>query len=276
MPSENARSEIDVISKKKSRLLFLGCGASAGVPVIGCSCRVCSSEDIRDKRTRSSIYITTEGGSILVDASPDLRFQALRHAMTVPPDALFLTHTHYDHIGGLEELRAFNFLSGKPIPCYLSHESYIALEKMYYYHFLPRNQERNYTASFDYHLLPSCRGEFDILGKKVCYSTYWQGTMSVLGFRMGNAAYMTDMKEYDETSLELVRGVETLIVSASGFAGSKMQLSVDEALEFIRLAKPKRAIIMHMSHSLGYLDLSSKLPSGVEPAFDGMEIDFEW
>lgn len=262
--------------RERNKLVFLGCGSSSGVPVIGCSCPVCLSHDKKDERTRSSVYLKLPLGSILVDVSPDFRQQALEYKISSPPHALLLTHTHYDHIGGLEELRAYNFLSGRSIPCYLSHESYKSLEKMYYYHFLPKNDERSYSASFDYHVLPVTRGSFEILGKEVRYCTYTQGTMPVLGFRFGSVAYMTDMKEFDDSAIELVRGVHTLIISAARYGGSKMQLSVNEALEFIERVGPKRAILMHMSHELGYSSLASTLPEGVEPAFDGMEIDFEW
>lgn len=259
---------------KNATCLFLGCGSSTGVPVLGCSCRVCKSADPKNRRLRSSLFITLPNATLLIDAGPDFREQALRHNLIHPPSALLITHPHYDHIAGLEELRIYNFISGKPVLCYLSEESMQALEKIYYYHFIPTTESKNHTANFDFSILEQKEGSFSIQGHQIGYTTYFQGTMSVLGYRFGSLAYITDIKQFDESIFKFLQGVDTLIISAIRHGASRMQLSIDEAIDFSKKVKPSKTILMHMSHELEYEGLLSLLPKDVEPAYDGMQISF--
>ncbi len=260
---------------KNSKLLFLGCGSSSGVPLIGCACATCTSEDTRNQRLRSSVYIQTPKNKILIDAGPDFRQQALRFGLKTPPDALFITHTHYDHISGMEELRVYNFLSGNPVPCYLSQESMEALYRIFYYHHLPVKEEKNYTARFEYHLLTEKSGTMWLRGEPIQFTTYHQGPMPVLGFRFGELTYMTDVKQYDQSALDFASNTDILIISAIRHGNSRIQLNVDEAIDFSRKVGAKKTFLTHMSHELEYQHLKTLLPSDIEPACDGLEIPFD-
>lgn len=260
---------------RKGSFLFLGTGSSGGVPVIGCHCRVCESNDKKNKRLRSSGLLTIGSNRLLIDVGPDFRAQALEYDLRFI-DGLFITHTHYDHVGGLEELRAYTLKSGVPLPCYLSESSLKSIKKLFYYHFVDNDANSNRIAEFDYRLLEGASGKFSFYDAQIEYLHYRQGTMSVLGFRIGSFAYLTDLKEYPEELKKKLNGVDVLVLSALRFGTSKVQMNVDEAVEFIESVHAKSAYLMHMSHELEYAHVKALLPSHIQPAYDGLEIEFEW
>jgi phosphoribosyl 1,2-cyclic phosphate phosphodiesterase len=257
------------------QFLFLGTGSSAGVPVIGCHCAVCASSHVKNKRLRSSGILSIGHKKLLVDAGPDFRQQAIQNDIS-SLDALFLTHTHYDHVGGLEELRAFTLKNDISLPCFLSEESYESVRKLFYYHFQEKNPLNNRTAEFDYRLLKGSSGQFSCLDETFEYIHYRQGSMPVIGFRVGSFAYLTDLKEYSQELVEKVRGVDVLVTSTLRFGHSKVQMDVDEAVDFIKVIGAKKAYLMHMSHEIDYDYLASLLPQSIEPAYDGLKISFSW
>ena len=253
------------------QLLFLGTGASTGVPVIGCTCPTCSSTDPKNKRFRTSALLTLEGKHLLLDAGPDFRMQALRHGIT-SLDALFLTHTHYDHVGGVEELRVFNFYTKAKLPCYLSGSSMEAFKKLFYFHF-NKPQFTNYTAEMEFHVLNSPTGQFELFGHDFRYFSYTQGGMEVLGLRVGGLAYVTDIKEYSEDIFDQLKDLEVLVVSNQRFGGSKIQFNFDEAVAFATRVAAKTTYFTHLSHDIEYHHAEALLRQGMHLAYDGLKLN---
>jgi len=249
---------------------FLGTGASTGVPVIGCRCAVCFSEDPKNKRLRTSARILVNEKQLLIDATPDFRQQALKFGIDTP-DALLLTHTHYDHIGGLEELRVYTIEGKTPIPCYLSRESFSSITKLFYYHFDPKSDDKNFAAEYDFRILNDLSGSFDIDGQDVHYFTYFQGDMPVTGFRVGRLAYVVDIKQYDEEIFSHLQDLEVLVVSTLRFSPSRMQMTVDEALAFAKKVGAQKTYFTHLSHEI---DVNTWLEQDVMLAYDGLQVEF--
>ncbi len=258
---------------KTGSIQFIGTGASAGVPVIGCDCNTCRSKSPRNKRLRSSAIIRVGGKEILVDATPDFRQQALRYRIR-SPDALLISHTHYDHVGGIEELRAYNIHSRRAIPCYLSQSSFEDLKKLLYYHFIPKSEEKSFSAMFDFQVLQTPSGVCDVGGISVEYFTYAQGDMPVTGFRIGSLAYLTDIKQYDASLFSHLYDLDVLVVGAGWRTPSRMHMTVDEALSFQQKVGAKKTYFIHLSHDIEYRSVQASLPTGVALAYDGLELDF--
>lgn len=259
----------------KGQLLFLGCGSSSGCPLIGCKCEVCKSKDPRNIRLRPSVLIAIDEKKILVDTSPDLRAQALQFNMT-HVDGVLLTHTHYDHIAGIDELRIFYLMNRQALPVLLSQTTLSELKHRYHYLFRTRSQETTLSAQLDFKVLEGKRGEIEFLNLKVGFFTYSQGGMEVTGFRFGRLAYVSDLSKYEETIFDDLKGVETLIVSALQKAPSYMHLSVEQAIAFSQRVGAKETYLMHLSHDLDYEKTTATLPPGVHLAYDGLRIDFEY
>lgn len=255
-------------------LLFLGTGASAGIPVMGCHCHVCTSHDPRNKRQRAAALIRYAGKNLLIDAGPDIRQQGLTFGLE-HVDGLFLTHTHFDHVGGLEELRVFNFKQEVAIPCLLSEESLKEVKKLFHYFFEEHSQDKTIPAKFHFHTLPHERGEVLFCDLALRYFSYRQSQMKVSGFRLGDLAYVTDIKEYPDTIFEDLQGLSTLVLSALRFTKTRLQFSIDEAVDFAARVQAKKTYLIHMAHEIDHTHLQSLLPATIMPAYDGLEIAFE-
>lgn len=256
----------------KAELLFLGTGGSLGVPVIGCKCSVCKSNDPKNIRTRPSALATVNGKRLLIDAGTDLREQALKFGIE-DIDGVMLTHAHHDHTAGIDELRAFSFLKGAPIPCLMSEATFSEMRMRYHYIFGEEKQREKITSSA--FLLQLLKEECEFVGEKIGYVTFEQGGMKVNGFLMGNLAYISDIKDYDDSLFDELNGVEVLVVSAAREKPSNLHLTVGEAIDFSKRVGAKRTYLTHLSHELDYEKISNALPSNVEMAYDGLLVPFE-
>jgi phosphoribosyl 1,2-cyclic phosphate phosphodiesterase len=209
---------------------------------------------------------------LLIDIGPDFRQQALQHNIQ-HLDGLLLTHTHYDHIAGIDELRVLNFRQKKPFPCLLSEESYADLKARYYYLFKPAKAGESYTAQIDWHRLPEAHGETEFLGIPIGYVSYSQGGMKVTGFRVGRFAYISDIRHYEPSIFEALQGVETLVLSALRAEPSSVHFSLEEAAAFAHQVGAKQTYLTHLSHAVELDAAERLLPSDVRLAYDGLQLE---
>ena len=254
------------------RVTFLGTGTSSGVPVIGCECAVCRSTDPRDNRLRPSILVEVPGrANILVDTSTDLRQQALRHRIN-HVDAVLITHSHADHVMGLDEVRRYNWMQGGAIPFYANDEAWETLRKSFFYVFDGVERLGGGVPKIDPRRIG---GPFSIAGVRIVPVPIWHGRLPILGFRFGNFAYLTDCNRIPEESFALLDGVELLVVDALRDAAHTTHFTVAEALQVVDRLGPQRAWFTHMGHELGHAETNARLPKGVDLAYDGLVIDIE-
>ena len=238
--------------------------------MIGCACAVCRSTNPRDRRLRPSIYVDVPGcAGILVDTTPDLRQQALTAGLT-RLDAVLFTHSHADHILGLDEIRRFNFMQGGAIPCYAAATAWDSIRRTFYYVFDGMPREGGGIPKIEAHEIT---GPFTVGGVDVVPVPLLHGRMPILGFRFGDFAYLTDCSAIPDESWALVAGVQTLVVDALRDKKHATHFTVDEALDAIARIAPRRAYLTHMSHDLGHAETNARLPAGVELAYDGLVLD---
>lgn len=252
------------------KVIVLGSGSSMGVPVAACDCRICCSGSPFNKRLRPSILIIAGGKTLLVDCGPDFRRQALAHNLQ-KVDGLLLTHTHFDHIAGIDDLRIYCIRKKEPIDCLLSKESLEDLEKRYYY---MMHKDDATVARFRFVTLPQEKGSIEFQCVPIQYFTYSQPDMPVTGFRVGSFAYVTDIKQFSEEIFTALKGVDTLILGCHRLTESRMHFNLDQAVEFCQRLKPKRCYLTHMGHEIDYYSLRQHLPPYIEPAFDGLQFSF--
>lgn len=248
------------------KVTVLGTGTSKGVPEIGCDCYVCRSEDRRDKRLRSSILVETMGNKLLIDASPDFREQALRNGI-YNIDALLLTHIHYDHVGGIDDLRPF-CLNGD-IPVFCRRDVDADLRRRIDYCF--RDNKYPGVPAFDTTIIDD--RPFLVNGIKVIPISVNHGKLPIVGYRIGKFAYITDCKTLDDREKEKLEGLDVLILNALRDRDHFAHLTISEAVELIKELKPRKAYLTHLCHEAGTdREIRSKLPEGTEPAYDGQII----
>ena len=249
------------------KITILGCGTSTGVPMLGCRCQVCSSEDPRDKRTRASIMVENSGKYILVDTSTDLRKQAIREG--IPHiDAVLFTHAHADHIHGIDDLRGFHFLHRRIMPSYGSPETMATIAVTFPYIF---NELKD--AEYSPLLEPfRVTDRFDLFGCTVTPIPLLHGTMSATGYRFNDTAYLTDCSDIPEASMAQLAGLDTLIIDALRYSPHPNHFNIEGALQVVTELRPQRTILTHLTHEVPYRN-GVNLPAGVEFAYDGMILE---
>lgn len=255
------------------KLTFLGTGTSQGVPVIGCRCEVCTSNDPRDDRLRTSAMVETRGVRMVIDAGPDFRCQMLRTGIR-HLDAILLTHEHKDHIGGLDDVRAFNFVDYptiRKVDIYAAPRVVACVRKDFDYAFA----EDRYRGvpEIELHEIDVSR-PFRVRGVEVVpVSGHHSERFAVTGYHIGRLAYLTDFKTIDEAEVEKLRGVGVLVVNALRFAAHDSHFNVAEALALIDRVKPREAYLTHMSHDIGlHAATDAALPPHVHLAYDRLEV----
>jgi phosphoribosyl 1,2-cyclic phosphate phosphodiesterase len=255
----------------QAKLLFLGTGASSGIPVIGCECSVCASASPFNKRFRPSALLNYGDKQILIDAGPDFRSQALQHRIR-RLDGVILTHTHYDHIGGIDDLRAFFLMQHQPLPCLVSRETYQQIRMRLPYLFQEKQEGRSLPAQLDFQILEDGFGSVSFLGLPLRIVSFLQAGHEVIGFRLGDLAFISDIQEYTPRVIDEIRGVKRLVVSALREQPSRVHLSIMEAIEFSKAAHAETTYLTHLAHEVDHETVSKKLPPNVFLAYDGLSI----
>ena len=251
------------------QITFLGTGTSQGIPVIGCDCEVCQSKDHRDKRLRTALLVSTQQTTIVIDIGPDFRQQMLREGVE-RLDAIVITHKHNDHIIGLDDVRPFNFKQGQNMPIYATKE-------------VQQNLQQRFAYSFEKNPYPGAPMlTLRTINKKEAFSIgditlqpieVLHGKLPVLGFRIGDFTYITDMKTITLEELKKVKGSKVLVLNALHQKIHHSHLNLEEALAFIEQIQPQKAYLLHLSHRMGTHKATSKLlPPNVFIAYDGLMV----
>lgn len=255
----------------QAEIVVLGSGTSMGVPTLGCNCAVCTSTDPRNTRSRPSIAIEWKGHRVLIDTGPDFRHQALRERIQ-NIDAVFYTHSHADHILGLDDLRPLSFRHAEGMPLFADDRTIKILETVFAYTFSPHAQYPT-RARVKLHRLNDHESA-EISGLAFQRVPLLHGQLPVAGFRFGNAAYLTDMSSIPETSLPLLEDLDVLILDALRKEPHPSHANVEQALAWIERVQPRQAFFTHMSHELEHAQTENELPPHVRLTYDGLRIPF--
>lgn len=253
------------------KVTLLGTGTSSGVPTISCKCPTCQSNDSRDKRLRCSVMLENASSRIVIDTSPDFRQQMLLHKVT-GLDAVLYTHHHFDHIGGFDDLRAFNYTSGKPIPIYLNEKTYKELRRTFLYAFEEPEQIGGGVPQIEINFIKReafRAGDFTIIPIPIMH-----GKLEVMGFRVGDFAYCTDTNHIPEESYKLLEGLDALVIDSLRYHSHSTHYCLKEALAAIERIAPKHAFLTHIAHQIKHSEIAKLLPDNVKPAYDSLTLRF--
>ncbi len=252
---------------KGTQLTILGCGSSTGSPVLTCKCETCSSRDPRNNRLRASVKFQVKDKVFIVDTSPDLRQQAMREKIYWI-DAVLYTHPHADHVHGIDELRSFNFLMRRAIPCYGNKWSIDTIRTKFDYIF-KYSQEGGGTPAIDLHLIDK---PMKIAGVKVTPIPVTHGKATVLGYRINDIAYITDCSYIPEPTFKVLKNLDILVLDCLRPSRHPTHINIEEALALVKKIGAKKTYLTHMSHDIEYREFARSLPKNVYPAHDGLTV----
>jgi len=251
------------------KVTFLGTGTSQGVPVIGCDCKVCKSEDPKDNRLRASVLIETSRRTFILDTGPDFRYQMLRENKS-DLDAVIYTHEHRDHIAGLDDIRPINFLKQKSIDLYAEERVLDAMKQMMPYAF----GNNKYPGVPELNLNTITNHPTDIKGETFIPIRAYHYKLPVLGFRIGDFTYITDANYIPEEEKEKIIGTKYLVINALRQKKHISHFSLNEACEIVREFSPRKAFITHISHQMGLTaEVDKQLPENIQLSYDGLQIE---
>lgn len=250
-------------------ITFLGTGTSSGVPMIGCECAVCTSADKKDKRLRPSILVRSKTTSVVVDTTPDFRYQMLREKVK-KLDAILFTHPHKDHIAGLDDVRAFNFFYKPVMPVYANSLTEEAIKKDFAYAFA----DKKYPGVPELGLNTITNEDFIVGDIPIKPITVWHLKMPVLGFRFGDFTYITDANRIDDAEKNMIRSSKVVVLNALRKQHHVSHFTLDEAIDIIKELEIPEAYFTHISHQLGkHKEVENELPSGIHLAYDGLVVE---
>jgi len=255
----------------RGQLVFLGTGTSVGVPIPGCDCATCRSDDVRNQRTRCGLAVGLAGGNLLVDTPTDLRSQLLREQIGLAHAVLY-THDHADHLFGLDDLRVLSFYLGNKLPLYCEEQVEQRIRRSFDYAFNDDANSLHEGAIPRLSFVRITTTPFELLGTRVVPIRLNHGRFDVLGFRFGNVAYCTDTNQIPDESWPLLEGLDILILDALRRKPHPSHLSLDEAIAIARRLRPRRTLFTHMSHDLEHVATNAALPATMELAYDGLKV----
>ena len=250
------------------RVVLLGTGTSQGIPVIGCDCSVCKSDDPHNKRTRTSALINYGSYNIIIDTATEFRIQMVDNSIK-RLDAVLFTHAHADHIHGLDDIRQFNKIQSVKIPCFGNKATLDVIENKYDYVFKSTQQGGGKPDIS----LNEVSLEFELFGKKIVPLPVKHGILDILGYRIGSFAYITDASHIPAKTLQQIGELDVLVVNALRYEPHDTHLSVHDALDIIRTVKPKKAYLTHISHRLEHQETEDQLPRDVHMGYDGLTLE---
>lgn len=251
------------------QVTFLGTGASHGIPVIGCDCQVCKSNDSKDKRLRSSVFIKTNYNNLVIDAGPDFRQQMLREKIT-KIDAVLITHEHKDHTAGLDDVRAYNYLMRKAMCIYAEERVLHSIKREYAYVF--SDDKYPGIPELDLHIVTN--EKFELNGDTLIPIQVFHNLLPVFGYRVGGFAYITDAKTIPTLEKQKLQNLDVLVINSLRVKPHISHMGLEEVLDVIEELKPKRTFLTHTSHMhFNYAQLEAHLPANVFSAYDGLVIE---
>lgn len=254
-------------------VIVLGSGTSHGVPMIGCGCAVCTSTDPRDSRTRPSVWVRAGQARILIDTTPELRLQCTAQGIDAV-DAVLFTHQHADHVFGFDDLRRFNWLMKRPVPCYGTERTLAALRRMFSYAFDPVADSPHSRPEIEARVIDN--EPFTVAGERIVPIPLMHGPLPVLGFRFGDFAYCTDCNVIPEDSVALLQDLDVLILDALRRTPHPAHFNLDQAVEMAHRINARRTFFTHITHQLPHEATNADLPDGMALAYDGLRLHVKY